>query len=159
MSLDTNKINWGWIEQRGPSLAIGDHFSGFKSGGRVAGSGLHVVPRRLRDVFVDAYSHDHNSLHYLLKEKRVNLLSDVHFISGIKRSWSSSSDVMDNPLYVIYRGANWPSPNLKLRLAGVVQFLGEHAAHGADLGAQPYLGLVEAVEAAEAHFNKKQGVK
>ena len=34
---------------------MGDHYSGFKTAGRVSGSGLHVVPRRLIFLFVEAY--------------------------------------------------------------------------------------------------------
>lgn len=149
MNLNFDKINFGWIEQRGPSLAMGDHFSEFKNRGRVAGSGLHVVPRRLLDVFVEAYSRDHNSLHWLLKEKKIQLLTDVHFIAGIDRAWSSSSDIMVNPLYQIIRGSDWPSPNIQLRLSGVIAHVADHAARGADLTKPPYSLLVTAIEMAQ----------
>ena len=149
MNIDMTKINYGWIEQRGPSLAMGDHYSGFKTAGRVSGSGLHVVPRRLVSLFVEAYSRDHNSLHWLLKVKKLSLLSDVNFIEGIDRAWSSSSDIMDNPMYVIYRGEDWPSPNVKVRVAGVVAHIADHAARGADLTKPPYSLLVEALAVAQ----------
>ena len=149
MNIDMTKINYGWIEQRGPSLAMGDHYSGFKTAGRVSGSGLHVVPRRLVSLFVEAYSRDHNSLHWLLKVKKLSLLSDINFIEGIDRAWSSSSDIMDNPMYVIYRGEDWPSPNVKVRVAGVVAHIADHAARGADLTKPPYSLLVEALAVAQ----------
>jgi len=40
--------------------SMGDHYSGFKTAGRVSGSGLHVVPRRLIFLFVEAYSRNPN---------------------------------------------------------------------------------------------------
>eukprot|EP00548_Thalassiothrix_antarctica_P001174 CAMPEP_0194138866 /NCGR_PEP_ID=MMETSP0152-20130528/8610_1 /TAXON_ID=1049557 /ORGANISM="Thalassiothrix antarctica, Strain L6-D1" /LENGTH=400 /DNA_ID=CAMNT_0038836489 /DNA_START=105 /DNA_END=1307 /DNA_ORIENTATION=+ len=149
MNLDLSKINMGWIEQRSPALAMGDHFSGFKTTGRVAGSGLHVCPRRLVSEFVEAYSRDHNSLHWLLKQKRIAIAHDVHFIEGLGRAYSSSSDIMDNPLYKIFRGHDWPTPNLKLRLTGVIQHVGRIAERGADLTRPPYSMLVRAIDIAE----------
>ena len=62
---------------------------------------------------------------------------------------------MDNPLYTIFRGPSFPSPNLKLRLAGVVAHVADHASKGADLTQPPYSILVQAIEAAKEVENGK----
>jgi len=69
----------------------------------------------------------------------------VNFIEGIGRARRSSSVIMDNQLYAIYRGEGWPSPNL----SGVVAHIADHAARGADLTKPSYSLLVEALAAAQ----------